>query len=125
MEIREDSTLARVKVNMLSRVVTLIGDDGELIDVENNNSEEFINMCSFINETLSEEMIEYTYWYPERNSTFHYKKVGQKIPGQNRSRPFLLEFNENNVTLRIGYWNVRRKPYKYWNFVALKPINTS
>jgi|TARA_Y100001951_G_scaffold31500_1_gene24665 hypothetical protein len=61
MEIREDSTLARVKVNMLSRVVTLIGDDGEIIDVENNNSEEFINMCSFINETLSEEMIEYTY----------------------------------------------------------------
>ena len=54
MEIREDSTLARVKVNMLSRVVTLIGDDGELIDVENNNSEEFINMCSFINETLPE-----------------------------------------------------------------------
>ena len=51
MEIREDSTLARVKVNMLSRVVTLIGDDGEIIDVENNNSEEFINMCSFINET--------------------------------------------------------------------------
>ena len=61
MEIREDSTLARVKVNMLSRVATLIGDDGEIIDVENNNSEEFINMCSFINETLSEEMIEYTY----------------------------------------------------------------
>ena len=61
MEIREDSTLARVKVNMLSRVVTLIGDDGELIDVENNNSEEFINMCTFINETLTEEMIEYTY----------------------------------------------------------------
>ena len=61
MEIREDSTLARVKVNMLSRVVTLICDDGEIIDVENNNSEEFINMCSFINETLSEEMIEYTY----------------------------------------------------------------
>ena len=61
MGIREDSTLARVKVNMLSRVVTLIGDDGEIIDVENNNSEEFINMCSFINETLSEEMIEYTY----------------------------------------------------------------
>ncbi len=61
MEIREDSTLAKVKVNMLSRVVTLIGDDGEIIDVENNNSEEFINMCSFINETLTEEMIEYTY----------------------------------------------------------------
>ena len=61
MEIREDSTIARVKVNMLSRVVTLIGDDGEIIDVENNNSEEFINMCTFINETLTEEMIEYTY----------------------------------------------------------------
>ena len=61
MEIRDDSTLARVKVNMLSRVVTLIGDDGEELDVQNNNSEEFTNMCTFINETLTEEMIEYTY----------------------------------------------------------------
>ena len=61
MEIREDSTLARVKVNMLSRVVTLIGDDGEELDVQNNNSEEFTNMCTFINESLEEDMIEYTY----------------------------------------------------------------
>ncbi len=61
MEIRDDSTLARVKVNMLSRVVTLIGDDGEELDVQNNNSEEFTNMCTFINESLDEDMIEYTY----------------------------------------------------------------
>ena len=61
MEIRDDSTLARVKVNMLSRVVTLIGDDGEKLDVQNNNSEEFTNMCTFINESLEEDMIEYTY----------------------------------------------------------------
>ncbi len=61
MEIRDDSTLARVKVNMLSRVVTLIGDDGEELDVQNNNSEEFTNMCTFINESLEEDMIEYTY----------------------------------------------------------------
>ena len=61
MEIRDDSTLARVKVNMLSRVVTLIGDDGEELDVQNNNSEEFTNMCTFINESLEEDMIENTY----------------------------------------------------------------
>ena len=61
MEIRDDSTLARVKVNMLSRVVTLIGDDGEELDVQNNNSEEFTNMCTFINESLEEDMVEYTY----------------------------------------------------------------
>ena len=61
MEIRDDSTLAKVKVNMLSRVVTLIGDDGEKLDVQNNNSEEFTNMCTFINESLEEDMIEYTY----------------------------------------------------------------
>ena len=61
MEIRDDSTLARVKVNMLSRVVTLIGDDGEKLDVQNNNSEEFTNMCTFINESLEDDMIEYTY----------------------------------------------------------------
>ena len=61
MEIRDDSTLARVKVNMLSRVVTLIGDDGEELDVQNNKSEEFTNMCTFINESLGEDMIEYTY----------------------------------------------------------------
>ncbi len=61
MEIRDDSTLARVKVNMLSRVVTLIGDDGEELDVQNNNSEEFTNMCTFINESLEDDMIEYTY----------------------------------------------------------------
>jgi len=61
MEIRSDSTLNRVKVNMLSRVVTLIGDDGEELDVQNNTSEEFINMCTFINESLEDDMIEYTY----------------------------------------------------------------
>mgnify|MGYP003150262813 FL=1 len=61
MEIRDDSTLARGKGNMLSRVVTLIGDDGEELDVQNNNSEEFTNMCTFINESLDEDMIEYTY----------------------------------------------------------------
>ena len=82
MEIRDDSTLARVKVNMLSRVVTLIGDDGEELDVQNNNSEEFTNMCTFINESLEEDMIEYNYRYPERNSTFSYHNSGQKSLGQ-------------------------------------------
>lgn len=61
MDPRPDSTLHSVKVNMLTRVVTLIGEDGEKIDVENNTANEFIQMCTFINESLTEDMIEYTY----------------------------------------------------------------
>ena len=36
MNVRPDSTLHRVEVNMFTRVVTLIGDDGESVDIENN-----------------------------------------------------------------------------------------
>jgi len=61
MNIRPESTLHRVEVNMLSRVITLFGSDGEKLDIENNSANEFINMCTFINESLTEEMIEYTY----------------------------------------------------------------
>ena len=61
MEVRPDSTLQSVKVNMLTRVVTLIGDDGETVDVENNTANEFVQMCTFINESLTDDMIEYTY----------------------------------------------------------------
>lgn len=61
MDVRPDSSLSKVKVNILTRVVTLVGYDGEFLDVENNSAEEFTNMCNFINESLSEDMIEYTY----------------------------------------------------------------
>lgn len=61
MNVRPDSVLHKVKVNMLTRVVTLIGDDGETLDIENNTANEFTRMCNFINESLTEEMIEYTY----------------------------------------------------------------
>ena len=61
MNVRPDSTLHSVKVNMLTRVVTLIGHDGESVDVENNSANEFTKMCTFINESLSDDMIEYTY----------------------------------------------------------------
>ena len=61
MDVRPDSTLQSVKVNMLTRVVTLIGDDGETLDVENNTANEFVQMCTFINESLTDDMIEYTY----------------------------------------------------------------
>jgi hypothetical protein len=61
MDVRPDSSLSKVKVNILTRVVTLVGCDGESLDVENNSAEEFTNMCNFINESLSEDMIEYTY----------------------------------------------------------------
>jgi len=61
MNVRSDSTLHRVEVNMLTRVVTLIGDDGESVDIENNTANEFMRMCNLINESLTEDMIEYTY----------------------------------------------------------------
>ena len=61
MNVRPESTLHKVKVNMLTRVVTLIGDDGESVDIENNTANEFIRMCNLINDSLTEEMIEYTY----------------------------------------------------------------
>lgn len=61
MNVRPDSVLHKVKVNMLTRVVTLIGDDGESVEIENNSANEFTRMCNFINESLTEEMIEYTY----------------------------------------------------------------
>jgi hypothetical protein len=61
MDVRPESTLHSVKVNMLTRVVTLIGHDGESVDVENNTANEFVQMCTFINESLSDDMIEYTY----------------------------------------------------------------
>ena len=61
MSIRSESTLHKVEVNMLSRVITLFGYDGEKLDIENNSADEFINMCKFINESLTEDMIEYTY----------------------------------------------------------------
>jgi len=61
MEVRPESTLHSVKVNMLTRVVTLIGHDGETVEVENNTANEFVQMCTFINESLSDDMIEYTY----------------------------------------------------------------
>ena len=59
--IRPESMLHSVKVNMLSRVVTLLGEDGEEITIENNSAEEFTNMCNFINESLPDDRIEYTY----------------------------------------------------------------
>jgi len=61
MNVRPESVLHKVKVNVLTRVVTLIGDDGEEVDIQNNSANEFTRMCNFINESLSEDMIEYTY----------------------------------------------------------------
>jgi coenzyme F420-reducing hydrogenase delta subunit len=61
MNVRPESVLHKVKVNVLTRVVTLIGDDGEEVDIQNNSANEFTKMCNFINESLTEDMIEYTY----------------------------------------------------------------
>ena len=50
MNVRPESVLHKVKVNVLTRVVTLIGDDGEEVDIQNNSANEFTRMCNFINE---------------------------------------------------------------------------
>lgn len=63
MTINPKSKLQKVEVNILSRVVTMYSDNGEILSVENNTAEEFTNMCDFINshEDLTEDMIEYVY----------------------------------------------------------------
>ena len=61
MEVRQDSLLHKVKVNVLTRNVTLIGYHGEEVEIPNNTANEFTRMCNFINETLTEDMVEYTY----------------------------------------------------------------
>jgi hypothetical protein len=63
MAINPKSKLKKVEVNVLTRVVTMYSNNGEVLSVENNTSDEFVNMCDFINthEDLTEEMIEYIY----------------------------------------------------------------
>jgi hypothetical protein len=61
MNIRPDSTLGKVEVDMLSRIIHIHGDDGEYLRVDDSDSQQFTNMCKFINETLPAEMIEYKY----------------------------------------------------------------
>jgi hypothetical protein len=63
MAINPKSKLQKVEINILSRVVTMYSDNGEILSVENNTSEEFTNMCEFINshDDLEKDMIEYIY----------------------------------------------------------------
>jgi len=63
MSINPKSKLQKVEVNILSRVVTMYSDNGEVLSVENNTSDEFTRMCEFLNthEDLTEDMIEYLY----------------------------------------------------------------
>jgi hypothetical protein len=57
----DTSTLNHVKVDILSRKIHLHGEDGEYLCVDDSDAQQFTNMCTFINETLPEEMIEYVY----------------------------------------------------------------
>lgn len=61
MNIRDNSTLNRVEVDILSRTIHLHGDDGEYMEVHEPDHTDFTKMCKFINDTLSEDMILYKY----------------------------------------------------------------
>lgn len=61
MNIRDNSTLNRVEVDMLSRTIHLHGDDGEYLKLEEKDPDDFTYMCKFINDTLTGDMIKYTY----------------------------------------------------------------
>jgi hypothetical protein len=61
MNIRDNSTLNRVEVDMLSRTIHLHGDDGEYLKLHEPDAQDFTNMCAFINDSLTEDMITYTY----------------------------------------------------------------
>ena len=62
-DIPSDCELTGVKVDILSRTITLYGDRGEEMEVVEANSDDFTRMCNFINETLEDkqEMIEYVF----------------------------------------------------------------
>jgi hypothetical protein len=58
MNIREDSNLSKVSINMLSRKIDLYGDDGEHVQIAESNGDDFTSMCKFVNETLTKEVQE-------------------------------------------------------------------
>lgn len=61
MNITDYSTLNRVEIDMLSRTIHLHGDDGEYLKVEEKDANDFTRMCTFVNATLPDEMIEYKF----------------------------------------------------------------
>ena len=57
-----DCELTNVKVDILTRTITLYGDKGEEMEVIEADSDDFTKMCNFINETLEDrDMIEYVF----------------------------------------------------------------
>jgi len=60
-DIPADTQLASVKINILNRTISLYGDGGEELQLIEANSEDFTAMCSFVNETLPDDMIDYVY----------------------------------------------------------------
>lgn len=62
-DIPSDCLLTGVKVDILSRKITLYGDDGEKMELAESNSDDFTRMCNFINETLvnQQDIIEYVF----------------------------------------------------------------
>lgn len=68
MPIQDDSNLSKVSINMLSRTINLYGDDGEHLQINESDGDDFTAMCKFVNETLTEEVqkvfmvdVEYVY----------------------------------------------------------------
>ena len=59
-DIPADTQLAGVKINILNRTIHLFGDGGEELQLIEASANDF-TMCNFVNETLTDEMIEYVY----------------------------------------------------------------
>ena len=60
-DIPADTQLAGVKINILNRTIHLYGDGGEELQLIEADALDFSAMCNFVNETLTDEMIEYVY----------------------------------------------------------------
>ena len=60
-DIPADTQLAGVKINILNRTIHLFGDGGEELQLIEASASDFTAMCSFVNESLTEDMIEYVY----------------------------------------------------------------
>lgn len=60
-DIPADATLSGVKINILNRTISLYGHGGEEMQLVEANAQDFSAMCNFVNETLTDDMIEYVF----------------------------------------------------------------
>lgn len=55
----ENETLHKVLVNFAARTITIHGSDGSVRTIDNNDSEQFLNMMAYIKQNAPDGIVEY------------------------------------------------------------------